>query len=449
MKKEQFSRRNFIKTGVTASIAGIMAPAIMPSGIVAKKGRTAPSDRIVLGAIGVGSRGSGLLERHFSSYEDVRIAAVADADMNRCREVGNQFNAVAYQDYRHLLDRDDIDGVVIASTDHWHALHSIHAAQAGKDIYCEKALSLTVREGRLMVEAARKYGRVFQTGSQQRSEPNFFRACMLVRNGYIGNVRKVVGVNFNGPWENALPGQKVPDGLDWDMWCGPVPVHPYHPEVKSNRGFPGWLSIVDFCGGEITGWGTHDIDQIQWALGMDEGGPVEIWTEGKPYRPWIAVRPDRTGRFFGATDPVIHMKYPGDIHVEFSEHKRPNGGALFIGDQGQIRVDRGTLELSNEEWHQLPLDTMKVQLHTSDDHYRNWLDCMRDRSRPVADVEIGHRSATACHLGNIARWISQRTQQTGDRLHWDPKQERFTNNDWGNFYLDRPRRQPYTLPEQI
>lgn len=449
MKKESNSRRDFIKTGVSAGIAGIMFPAVLPSGIVAKKGRTAPGDRIVIGAIGVGSRGLSMLESQFSQYEDVRIAAVADADMNRCRQVANQFGAEAYQDYRHLLDREDIDGVVIASTDHWHALHSIHAAQAGKDIYCEKSLSLTVREGRLMVEAARKYDRVFQTGSQQRSEAKFHRACMLIRNGYIGNIRKVVGVNFNGPWENALPGQKVPEGLDWDMWCGPVPVHPYHPELKNNRGFPGWLSIVDFCGGEITGWGTHDIDQIQWALGMDESGPVEIWTEGKPYRPWIAVRPDRTGRFFGATDPVIHMKYPGDIHVAFSEHTRPRGGALFIGDKGRIRVDRETLELSNEGWRDLPLEDMEVQLHTSKDHYRNWLDCMRDRSRPVADVEIGHRSATVCHLGNIARWITQRTQQTGEKLLWDAEQERFTNNDWGNFYLDRPRRKPYTLPDRI
>lgn len=447
MKKENNSRRNFIKTGVSATIAGIMSPMLLPSGTIAKKGRTAPSDRVVLGAIGVGSRGNSLLENQFSGFEDVRIAAVADADMNRCREIGSRFGAQPYQDYRRLLEREDIDGVVIASTDHWHALHSIHAAQAGKDIYCEKSLSLTVREGRLMAQAARKYGRVFQTGSQQRSYPDFYRACMLIRNGYIGKVEKVIGVNYNGPWENALPGQRVPEGLDWDMWCGPVPVHPYHPEVKNNRGNPGWLSFVDFCGGEITGWGTHDIDQIQWALGADDGGPVEIWTEGKPYRPWIAIRPDRTGRFFGATDPVIHMKYPGDVHVEFSEYDRPRGGALFIGTEGRIRVHRETLELSNEEWRNLPLEGMKVQLHTSNDHYRNWIDCMKNRSRPVADVEIGHRSATVCHLGNIARWISQRTQQTGQRLLWDPKEERFTNNDWGNFYLDRPRREPYTLPE--
>lgn len=437
-----------MKKTVTAGVAGILSPYIFPTAVTSRPGRTLSNDRIVLGAIGVGNRGGSLLNT-FNNFEDVDIAAVADADMNRARETGERYGADPYQDYRHMLDREDIDGVVIASPDHWHALHAIHAAQAHKDIYCEKSLTLTVREGRLMVEAARKYNRVFQTGSQQRSGRNFHRACMLIRNGYIGNVQKVIGVNYPGPWENALPGQRVPGGLDWDMWCGPSQVHPYHPEVKNNRGNPGWLSFRDFCGGEITGWGTHGIDQIHWALGMDESGPVEIWTEGEPYTPWIAVQPDRTGRFYGAKEPIIHMKYPGDIHVEFSEVRNPNGGALFIGDEGEIRVDRGTLDLSNEEWRNLPLDSMEIQLHTSDNHYRNWLDCMRDRNMPVADVEIGHRSATTCHLGNIARWISQRTQQTGDRLAWDPEQEKFTNNDWGNFYLDRPRRAPYELPMEI
>lgn len=442
------SRRSFVRSSITAGLASLVTPCLVPRKVLAAPGRTGANDTIVLGAIGVGSRGGALLNT-FNRFQDVEIAAVADPDMNRGRQLGKTFGAAVYEDYRRLLDRDDIDGVVIASPDHWHALHSIHAAQSGKDIYCEKSLTLTIHEGRQMVKAARKYNRIVQTGSQQRSSSRFHRACMLIRNGYLGKLRKVVGVNFAGPWENALPGRPVPEGLNWDMWCGPARVHPYHPEVKNNRGYPGWLSIRDFCGGEICGWGTHDIDQIQWALGMDEAGPVEVWTVGQPYQPWIALQPDRAGRFFGARDPVIHMKYPGDVHVEFSEMKDPNGGALFIGEEGEIRVDRGTLDLSNEAWRELPLDNMKIQLRTSHDHYRNWIDCMRNRSRPVADVEIGHRSATACHLGNIARWISQRTRQTGDRLLWDPEQERFTNNDWGNFYLDRPRRKPYALPQEI
>lgn len=448
MERKNTTRRNFLKTSVALGMASMFAPSIIPSRAMAGPGRTGANGKIVIGGIGVGGRGNKLLNI-FSNFDDVEIAAVADADMNRANEMGKKYGAEPYQDYRRLLERDDIDGVVIASPDHWHALHSIHAAQAGKDVYCEKALTLTVHEGRQIVKAARKYNRVFQTGTQQRSSSDFYRACMLIRNGYIGKVKKVVGVNYPGPWENALPGKQVPKGLDWDMWCGPVPIHPYHPQVKSSRGNPGWLSIRDFCGGEICGWGAHGVDQIHWALGMDESGPEEIWTVGNPYEPWIVRRPDRKGRFYGAKDPVIHMKYPGDVHVEFSEMDRPHGGALFIGEKGKIRVDRQTLDLPNEEWYDIPLDNMDVQLHTSGNHYRNWIDCIKDRIRPVADVEIGHRSATACHLGNIARWISERTQETGARLVWDSDKERFTSNDWGNFYLDRPRRKQYELPKKI
>lgn len=437
-----------MKKALAVGAGGLFAPYVLPSGIVAAPGRTAPSDRIVLAGIGVGSRGGQLLNQ-FNSYNDVVIAAVADPDMRRCRQVAHTHNAVAYEDYRHLLEREQIDGVVIASTDHWHAIHSIHAMQAGCDVFCEKSLTLTIHEGRVMAQAAEKYGKIVQTGSQQRSSGEFYRACMLIRNGYLGKIHRVVGVSWPGPWENAMPARRVPPDLNWDLWLGPAPLHPYHPEIKNNRGYPGWLSIKDFCGGEITGWGTHDIDQIHWALGADNSGPEQIWTEGKPYRPWIANRPDRSGRFFGAKDPIIHMRYPGNVHVEYSENRAPSGGARFYGEHGSLYVGRGFLELSNEEWREIPLDSMSVQLHTSSDHYYNFIDCMRDRTQPVTHVEIGHRSATACHLGNIARWISERTRQTGDRLHWDAQAERFTNNDWGNFYLDRPRRHPYQLPELV
>ncbi len=213
MTRKKTSRRDFIKTTITAGKAGFIAPSVIPSSVIAASGRTGANDKIVLGGIGVGIRGGGLLNI-FSRFEEVTITAVADADMDRCREIGEIYRADTYQDYRQLLDRDDIDGVVIASPDHWHALQSIHAAQAGKDIYCEKALTITIHEGRQIVKAVRKYNRVFQTGSQQRSSSQFHRACMLIRNGYIGKLKKVVGVNFAGPWENALPGYPLPDGLN-------------------------------------------------------------------------------------------------------------------------------------------------------------------------------------------------------------------------------------------
>lgn len=443
------SRRNFLKTGLTAGVAGMAAPYIIPSNVLAKPGqRVGANDRIILGGIGTGSRFGGL-GRSFNQMDDVEFAAVADADLNRAQSRAKELgeSVEAYQDYRYVLDRSDVDAVIIASPDHWHAQHSIHAVLAGKDVYCEKALTLTVEEGRHMVKAVRHHRRVLQTGSQQRSQDRFYRAIMLIRNGYIGKVTKVIGVNYAGPWENALPGQPVPDGVDWDMWMGPVQPHPFNENVKTSRSNPGWLSIRDFCGGEICGWGAHGLDQIQWALDMDESGPMEVWVEGNPYKPWVATPESSYGRFFGAKDPVIHYRYPGDIHVELSEDANPNGGALFIGDKGQIRVDRGTLEVSDPAWLEIPYEDMPVQVEHSTNHNQNFLDCIRDRTRPIADVEIGHRSATVGHLGNIARWVSQITQTTGEVMKWDAQAERFTNNDWGNHLLSRPRRKGYELPD--
>jgi predicted dehydrogenase len=333
----------------------------------------------------------------------------------------------------------------VASPDHWHAQHSIDAAKAGKDIYCEKALTLTVEEGRAMVNAVRKYNRVLQTGSQQRTWGNFHRAIMLIRNGYIGKVNRVIGVNYAGPWENALPAQPVPEGVDWDMWMGPVEPHPYNDNIRISRSKPGWLSIRDFCGGEICGWGAHGLDQIQWALDMDARGPEEVWVEGKPYKPWIAKSDSSAGRFFGAKETIIHYTYPGNIHVELSENSEPNGGGVFIGDKGQIRVGRNVLEVSDKSWLTVPLDGMKVQIPKHESHSQNFIDCVKDRTTPIADVEIGHRSATVAHLGNIARWVSERTQEVGVKMKWDSQAEKFTNNEWGNHYLSRPRRDGYSL----
>jgi predicted dehydrogenase len=445
------SRRDFLKSTLAAGMAGFAAPYLIPSGIIGRPGRLAPSDKVVFGAIGTGSRSysdTGALK----ALEDVQFAAVCDVELLRARRdaapnrLGVDEKSI-YQDYRRLLDRKDIDAVVIASPDHWHALHSISAALAGKDVYCEKAMTLTVKEGRAMVNAIRNNKRVLQVGSQQRSSANFYRACMLIRNGYIGKVTKVVGVNFAGAWESKLPAEPIPGTLDWDMWLGPAPLTPFNENIRTSRSRPGWLSIKEFCGGEICGWGAHDLDQIQWALGMDESGPTEVWVEGQPYKPWIAEDGSREGRFFGAQETVVHMMYPGNIHVELSEMAVPNGGALFIGEKGQIRIDRSKFEVSNPEWKTIPLENMPVQLYTAKSHYRNFVDCIKDRKRPVADVEIGHRSATVCHLGNIARWVSQSTQTVGTKLVWDPKKEEFKDNQLANSMLDRPRRKGYELPK--
>jgi len=446
------TRRDFLKVTVATGVASFAAPAIIPSRVLGGPGRgVAPSDKVIFGAIGTGSRSfsdTGALNK--LAYAG--FAAVCDVDLARARRdaaadrlsVDEKF---VYQDYRRLLDRKDIDAVVIASPDHWHALHAVHAAQAGKDVYVEKAMTLTVREGRVMVNAIRNNKRVLQVGSQQRSNANFHRACMLVRNGYIGKVTKVIGVNFAGAWESRLPAEPVPATLDWNMWMGPVEPKPFNENIRTSRSRPGWLSIKDFCGGEICGWGAHDLDQVQWALGMDESGPSEVWVEGQPFKPWIAADASRVGRFFGPQETIVHMMYPGNIHLELSEAAVPNGGALFIGEKGQVRIDRDRFEVSTPEWKTIPLDKMPTQLYTADDHYRNFVDSIKSRRKPVADVEIGHRSATVCHIGNIARWVSEQTQAVGEKLKWDPKKEEFTNSKLGNSMLDRPRRKGYELPK--
>ena len=465
------SRRKFLKNSILAGAATVVAPTIIPSNVLAKPGkRIGANDKVILGAIGTGNRfggtspGAGSLGASFASLEGVEFAAMADADLNRAKAKAAQAgsNVDAYQDYRRILDRSDIDAVIVASPDHWHAKHSIDAAMAGKDIYCEKALTLTVEEGRAMVNATRKYNRILQCGSQQRSWPGnpqrggkrndypFYRGVMLIRNGYLGKINKVIGVNYAGPWENALPGQPVPEGVDWDMWMGPVQPHPYNEQLKISRGNPGWLSIRDFCGGEICGWGAHGLDQIQWALGMDESGPEEVWVEGAPYKPWVAKSDSPTGRFFGAKETIMHFTYPGDIHVELSEDANPNGGALFIGDKGRIKFDRaGITEISDESWLDIPFEDMKIQIPKISNHSQNFIDCIKSREKPIADVEIGHRSATVGHLGNIARWVSEKTQEVGVKMKWDSQAERFTNNEWGNHFLSRPSRKGYELPADL
>jgi len=442
------SRRRALRILAGTGVAGAAGLSFLPSHVLGRGGAAAPSNKVIIAAIGTGSR-SPADTGELAKFSDVQFAAVCDVDLARARQNAKNLRLDEqgiYQDYRRLLERKDIDAVVIASPDHWHALHAIDSAVAGKDVYVEKAMTLTVVEGRAMVRAMRRHNRVLQVGSQQRSSANFHRACMLIRNGYIGKVTRIIGVNYAGAWECKLPAQPIPGTLDWDKWMGQVDPKPFNENLRTSRSRPGWLSVKDFCGGEICGWGSHDLDQVQWALGMDESGPTEVWVEGQPYQPWVAEDGSRAGRFFGAKETIIHMRYPGGIPLELSEKADPNGGALFIGEKGQIRIDRSRFEVSEPGWKTLPLENLPIQLYTAGNHYRNFVDCIKDRKRCVCDVETGHRSATVCHLGNIARWVSQQTQTVGTRLAWDSVKEEFKDNELANSMLDRPRRKGYELP---
>ncbi|MBN2217839.1 MAG: Gfo/Idh/MocA family oxidoreductase, partial [Pirellulales bacterium] len=257
--KQNVSRRQFLKNGAIAAAGAAAIPYLIPGGVLASNGQNGANDTIGVAGIGVGRRG--VVDLATLRRCGGRVVAVADADIRCARKVGARHHAEAFQDYRRILDRKDVDAVLTATTDHWRSLVCIHACQAGKDVFAEKPLTLTIAEGRKMVEAARKYNRVFQTGSQQRSMAANRHGCELVRNGMLGKIKKVIAHNYPSPWNCDLPGQPVPDGLDWNMWCGPNELVPYHPGLYAARTDPGWISFRPYSGGEITGWGSHGFDQ--------------------------------------------------------------------------------------------------------------------------------------------------------------------------------------------
>lgn len=419
-----FTRRNFLKTTAAAILA---APSILPSPGWAAT--TNPNDRITLGFIGMGRQNQSLL-KGFRHYRDVQVVAVCDVDTTRrenaktsveeyyAKQKGrDSFKGCdAYKDFRELVARKDIDAVVVATPDHWHAIQVIAAANAGKDIYCEKPLSLTIREAREMVKAVRRNKRVLQTGSMQRSSQEFRRACELVRNGRIGKVKTViVGVGGPSKWCD-LPEETMEPGLDWDFWLGPAPLRPYN-SVLSPRGvhdfFPNWRSYREYSGGGMTDWGAHHFDIAQWGLGMDESGPVEI------------IPPENPKAGTGA-----RFLYANGVEMI---HDASKNGVTFIGTDGKIFVDRGKFEAEPESIGEAALGEEAIRLYASANHQRDWLDCIRTRKRPICDVEVGCRSVTVCHLGNLAYWNHR-------RLKWDPKKEKFISDKEANTWLDRAKR---------
>ncbi len=432
----RLSRRHFFKQ--TAAAAGATAlPCLIPSGVLASAERPGANERIGVGYIGAGRRGNQLT----GLPAEGQIVAAADVDMNRARAFAKKFKCRAYQNYRELLESDDVHAVVITTPDHWHVIPAIHACQAGKDIYLEKPLSLTIREGRVLVEAVRKYERVLQTGSQRRSMKYHRLGCELVRNGLAGKIHTVLIMNYPSPWECGLPEQPVPDGLDWDAWCGPTEPVPFHQDIYIQRSNPGWISFRPWSGGEMTGTGAHGFDQIQWALDMDHTGPVEVWSEGGKLEAPVYSKPESRNRGNGlcSRGRRVRFRYASGIVVRLEEGESA-AGATFVGDQGKIRIGNNTVDSNPPEIAEHPPEDMKIRLPVSDNHLQNWFDSIKSRQRPIADVEIGHRSAILCHLGNIARWV-------GRKLRWDPLAETFPGDDEANRYLDRPRRKGYELPD--
>lgn len=430
------SRRRLLREVVAWTVGGVALPRFVPAGAFAAADRPGANDRIGVGYIGVGRRGQQLMKLP----KEGQMVAVADVNRPRAEEVAKKLQCRPYQEYRKLLECKDVDAVFVATPDHWHVLSSIHACQAGKDVYCEKPLSLSIREGRRLVEAVRKYGRVLQTGSQRRSMKGHRLGCELVRNGLAGKIHTVLIQNYPSPWECRFSGQPVPDGLDWDTWCGPTEPVPYHSDIYVSRSNPGWISFRPYSGGEMTGTGAHGFDQIQWALDLDHTTPVEVWSEGGKLETLTYDAPENQGRGnqWTSRGHRVRFRYANGIEVHLEEGE-PAAGAVFIGDQGKIRIGNNTVDSNPVEIAKQPPQDMKIRVPVSDNHIQNWFDCIKSRARPIADVEIGHRSAVMCHLGNIARWV-------GRRLQWDPDRELFINDEEANRHLDRPMRKPFQLP---
>ena len=418
------SRRTFIAHTAKLAAATVAAPYIVPAAAFGA------NERIGVGYTGVGRRACQLM----GLPKGMEIVAASDVYRKRLDEVTGDRKWAKYDDYRDMLESKEVDAVICASPDHWHALHSIHAMQAGKDVYCEKPMTLTVREGRAMVDAARKFKRVCQVGSQQRSMKECRFGCELVRNGLIGKVHTVHGSNFPSPWECTLPEQPVPEGMNWDMWCGQTEPRAYHeelylPRVRGHE--QGWISFRPYSGGEMTGWGAHGIDIIQWALGYEEGGPVEVWPE-------LDKTPKDDGIHKGPRCQVC-FRYDNRVVLKL-DGKGAGGGGVFEGEDGRVTIDRGKYSATPKDIADVSEDDLEIQLYKSSNHLQNWLECIRSREKPVADVEIGHRTTTVCHLGNIARWTKR-------NLQWDPVKEAFVNDDEANTYLERPMREPWQLPK--
>lgn len=436
---KKLTRSRFLQGGFATGLGVFSAPQIISARVLGA------SDRVVVGMIGVGNRGRDLLR---SLKGRVDVEAVADVYLPRAEEIAKSIGAKhVYQDYRKLLEQKNIDAVVIATPHRWHALNSIHAAQAGKDIYCEKPLSFSIREGRRVVEVVRKHKRVLQVGTQLRSQEKVYRGCMHVRNGTIGKVKRVLAVNYHSPMAIKHPKQDIPKGLDWDMWCGPAEPPPFNFVIWDNRSKPSWSSVRPFSGGDIAEGGPHGLDLAQWGLGMDNSGPMEVWTEGEPFKSMTSTPKAPGERHGGPNAPKIFMKYASGKVLALIGGPRNGSGVHFVGENGTVEIGNNHVDSDPVELISKPVENPKIQIERSSDHIDNWLECIKERRDPIASVEIGHRSATVCHLGNIARWISQITGETGQRLQWDVEKERFSNSDEGNRFLESTYRKGYELPK--
>ncbi len=443
------NRRDFLRRTALVAGAGATLPNIFLNKTFAATGEN-PSELVRVGIIGTGGQGISNMRAIMKN-----VVAVCDVDKtNAAKAAGmvEKANGKApkiFADYRKLLEDKSIDAVLVATPDHWHALPSIEACLAGKDVYCEKPLTLFIEEGKALVRAARKTGRIVQCGSQQRSEGKFLKAAEYVRNGRIGKIKRVlvglVGVNWTK--DPLVPDGQPPADLDYDMWLGPAPYRPYN----KHRVHYFFRFFWDYSGGQMTNWGAHHLDITQWGLGMDDSGPVEITGKGE-------FDPEK--RFEVPSAFSITYKYGNGVVVECRSPvpklaplipekkeqameivggKEDFTGCIFEGEKGLLYVNRGTVRVWPEEIFETPIKDTDIHLHKSAGHHQDWLQSIKTRKPPICDVSIGHRSATVCHLGNIAI-------RTGRKINWDPVKEVVVGDAEAAKLTTKEYRAPWKLP---
>lgn len=436
------TRRAFLKRSAAAAGAVFLAPTIVPASVF---GADAPSNRITIGMIGMGRQAYYSNVKSFLNAPDAQVVAVCDVDTwrldnarkaveshyARAKNAGTFKGCSTHRDFREILARPDIDAVMISTPDHWHIPMAIAAARAGKDISCEKPLTLSIAEGRALSDTVTRYDRVFRTDSEFRSHACFQRACELVLSGRIGKVHTIrTGVPAGDIAGSPQPAMPVPEELDYPLWLGPADTAPYteqrvHPPHSYDR--PGWMRVRDYCEGMITNWGAHLNDIAQWGNGTERTGPVEV--EGQGEYP-------RDGLWNVLLSFEIRYRYASGVELIYSI-SQPH--VRFEGTDGWIQADYNnrSLKAEPESILQTPLGPNDVRLPLKDEK-RDFLDAIKTRGRTLADAEVGHRTTSLCQIGHIAI-------QVGHKLTWDPDAERVTNDETANRLLSRPLRSPWHL----
>ncbi len=427
--QSSISRRDVLKLAATA----VVAPTIVPASVF---GKNAPSERVNLGVIGCGSKASGGM-KNFMNYTQAQIVALCDVNrknLKRASLLAKVPQNRCYEDFRKLLACKDIDAVLVATPDHWHVPVSIAAVKAGKDVYCEKPLSNTIHEGRALVDAVHKYKRIFEHGTQLRSNAHNRKVCELVRNGYIGRVSKIVIGSPPGRATGDHAPEPVPDWLNWDLWQGPAPVKPYTP-WRCLRVVPGNLAAWYFCSdysksGWVAGYGVHDIDLAQWALGTEHTGPVTI--EGKGVFP-------KSGLFDTVLTYDLTFTYADGRKIIMTDTSKNRHGVTFYHENGKDWLYcRWGFDASNRKFLRIKLKPSDIHLYKSKLQEQNFIECVKSRKQTIAPVEVAHRSTSICLIGGICLKL-------GRKLHWDPKAEKFVNDDQANKLLSYNMRKPWQV----